>query len=177
MSTYQYTEPFDPDDYLNWYSEQERLAKETPLGIDDLIPPAALADPPVELNLSEAQGIPLDPVLLHGWLYAGITPATPTRDLDTRFRIRLDPHAYLALQALPSRGSLLHETQLLSDACRWEGFFPGVQPLPPPPPQQTREQEEAQKMAAFCKRLEEEKERVRQQEMWILYFQPSGQPN
>ena len=54
-AVYPMTEPFDPDDYLKWSLEQERLANEKELTIEDLIPTAALEPAPNEVESSAPQ--------------------------------------------------------------------------------------------------------------------------
>jgi hypothetical protein len=58
-ATYPMTEPFDPDDYLKWSLEQERLANEKELTIEDLIPAACLEPAPNEIESAP----PLDSTL------------------------------------------------------------------------------------------------------------------
>jgi hypothetical protein len=164
MNKYQFTEPFDPDHYLGWRLEQERIAKETPLGIDDLIPPAALADPPVELNLSEARRIPLDPGRPHGTVAIGATPAEPDYQVGIRFRMQLDPHAYLKLQALPPAGALLHEAHFQCGWYPWGNFCPDAWTAinaMAQRAQQAREQQEARKQWRVTGAARREKMRER----------------
>lgn len=54
-NTYPMTEPFDPWHYLEWSLEQERLANEKELTIEDLIPAAALETAPIEPELLAPQ--------------------------------------------------------------------------------------------------------------------------